>query len=65
MNISCCGNTGPIQCNSPALFEPDQQTSWPSGLTVHEALTTINQGKSSIIEIPVLNITQHDIVLPS
>ena len=65
VNISCRANTGPIQRTSPAPFEPDELASWPSGLTVHEALTTIKQGKSSIIEIPVLNITQHDTVLPS
>jgi hypothetical protein len=64
MNISCRANTGPIRGNSPALFEPDEQTNMPIGLTVQEALTTVKQGKSSLIDIPVTNTTQHDIVLP-
>ena len=64
MNISCRANTGPIRRNSPALFEPDEQTHMPIGLTVQEALTTVKQGKSSLIDIPVTNTTQHDIVLP-
>ena len=64
VNIPCRANTGPIQRNSPALFEPDEQSSWPTGLTVHEALITVKQGKSSIIDIPVSNTTHHDIVLP-
>ncbi|CAB3997932.1 Hypothetical predicted protein [Paramuricea clavata] len=64
INISCRANTGPIRRNSPALFEPDEQTHMPIGLTVQEALTTVKQGKSSLIDIPVTNTTQHDIVLP-
>jgi hypothetical protein len=64
MNISCRANTGPIRRNSPALFEPDEQTHMPIGITVQEALTTVKQGKSSLINIPVTNTTQHDIVLP-
>ena len=65
MNISCRANTGPIRRNSPALFEPDEQTNMPIDLTVQEALTTVKQAKSSLIDIPVTNTTlQHDIVLP-
>jgi hypothetical protein len=63
MNISCRANTGPIRRNSPALFEPDEQTHMPIGPTVQEAVTTVEQGKSSLIDIPVTNTTQHDIVL--
>lgn len=47
------------------LFEPDEQATWPSSLTVQESLTAVKQGKSTIIDIPVSNITQHDITLPS
>ena len=32
---------------------------------MQEAPVTLNQGKSSIVDIPVTNTTQHDIVLPS
>ena len=65
VDIPCRANTGPIQRKCPALFEPDEQCGWPTGITVQEALVTIKQGKSSIIDIPVTNTTQHDIVLPN
>jgi hypothetical protein len=47
----------------PVLFEPDEQSQWPSGLIIQETLTTIKRGKSTILEIPVFNNTQHDIML--
>ena len=64
INVPCRANTGPVQRNSPVLFEPDEQASWPSGLTIHESLTTIKMGKSNIIDILVSNTTEHDVVLP-
>jgi hypothetical protein len=64
VNVACRANTGPVERNSPVLFEPDEQAQWPSGLAIHETLTTIKQGKSSIIDVPVTNTTDHDIVLP-
>ena len=63
IHVACRANTGPLERNSPVLFEPDEQAQWPSGLTIHESLTTIKQGKSSIIDVPVAK-TEHDIVLP-
>ena len=48
----------------PALFEPDEQSQWPSGLVVQETLTYIKRTKSTILEIPVFNNTNHDIRLP-
>ena len=65
VDISCRANTGAVQRKYPALFEPDEPRGWPTGITVPEALVTLNQGKSSMIDIPVTNTTQHDIVLPS
>ena len=64
VTVPCRANTGPKQRTRPALFEPDEQATWPSGLTVHDYLTTMKRGKSRIIDIPVSNTTQHDIVLP-
>jgi hypothetical protein len=45
-------------------LKPDEQSQWPSGLIVQETLTAIKKGKSTILEIPVFNNTQHDIMLP-
>ncbi len=64
VNVACRANTGPVERNSPVLLELDEQAQWPSGLAIHETLTTIKQGKSSIIDVPVTNTTDHDIVLP-
>ena len=47
----------------PVLFKPDEQSQWPSGLIVQETLTTIKRGKSTILEIPLFNNTEHDIIL--
>ena len=42
------------------LFEADEQPDWPSGLSVHNSLTTVRRGKSSSIGISVSNTTEHD-----
>jgi hypothetical protein len=57
VSVSCRANTGPVQRDSPVLFEPNEEANWPSGLTIQETLTTIKMGKSSIIDIPVSNTT--------
>jgi hypothetical protein len=41
----------------PVLFEPDEESQWPSGLIIQETLTIIKRGKSTILEIPVFNNT--------
>ena len=64
VNVTCHGNTGPVERRSPVLFEPDEQPNWSSGLTVHESFTTVKRGNSSSIDIPVSNTTEHDILLP-
>ena len=48
----------------PVLFEPDETQPWPTGLVIPENLITVKQGKSSQIELEVLNTTSHNIVLP-
>ena len=61
--VPCRANTGSVTTTMPLLFEPDEQSQWPSGLIIQETLTTIKRGKSTILEIPVFNNTQHDIML--
>ena len=62
--VPCRANTGSVTTTMPVLFEPDEQSQWPSGLIVQETLTAIKRGKSTILEIPVFNNTKHDIMLP-
>ena len=64
VQISSHANTGPINRRIPVLFEPDELAHWPTSLTVHEALTTVNDGNTSIIDGQVTNNTDHNITLP-
>ena len=57
-------NTGSVTTTMPVMVEPDEKSQWPSGLIVQETLTTIKRGMSTILEIPVFNNTEHDMILP-
>lgn len=57
-------NTGPIHRKTPVLFEPDELGQWPSGLAVHESLTTVREGNATILSVTVTNNTNHGISLP-
>ena len=61
--VPCRANTGSVTTTMPVLIEPDEQSQWPSGLIIQETLTTIKKGKSTILDIPIFNNTQHDIML--
>ena len=37
---------------------------WPTGLAVHEALTSVKDGNASLIDVQVTNNTDHNIILP-
>ena len=60
----CRANTGPIQRKTPVLFEPDELAQWPPGPEVHEGLTVVKEGNSTILNVTVTNDSDHDIVLP-
>ena len=62
--VPCRANTGPIQRKTPVLFEPDELAQWPPGLDVHEGLTVVKEGNSTILNVTVTNDSDHDIVLP-
>ena len=62
--LPCRANTGPVHRKTPIIFEPDELAAWPSGLEVHESLTTVKEGDANILSINVINNTNHDIVLP-
>ena len=61
--FNCRANTGPVEETTLVLFEPDELTPWPDGLSVHETITTVKQGSTSQVKIDVTNTTNHDIVV--
>ena len=61
--VNCLANTGPVEETTLVLFEPDELTPWPDGLSVHETVTTVKQGSTSQVKIDVTNTTNHDIVV--
>ena len=64
VSVPCRANTGPVERSSPVLFEPDEQSHWPTGLSVEGTITTVKRGNSSRIDVHVTNTTEHDIILP-
>ena len=62
-SVTCRANTGPVERTTPVLFEPDESNPWPSGLEIMETLLTVKKGKSSKVEIDIVNNTNHDIRL--
>ena len=64
VRVPCRANTGPIRQMTPVIFEPDELATWPSGLAVHESLTTVKEGDATILPIAVTNNTNHDIIVP-
>lgn len=66
VRLPCRANTGPIHSKTPVILEPDELATctWPTGLAVHESLTTIKKGNATILPITVTYSTDHDITLP-
>ena len=64
VHLPCRANAGPIHHKTPVVFEPDELATWPSGLAVHESLTTVKEGDATILSLTVTNNTNHDITLP-
>ena len=62
--VTCRANTGPVERNTPVLFEPDEASPWPNGLDISDTLLTVKKGKSSQVDIEITNNTNHAIVLP-
>ena len=63
--VSCRANTGPVNKQTPVLFEPDKLAQLPEGLEVSETLLNIKPGKTSKVQVAVYNGTDHDVVLKS
>ena len=63
--VSCRANTGPVNKQTPVLFEPNELVQLPEGLELNETLLNIKPGKTSKVQIVVHSGTDHDIVLRS
>lgn len=44
VRLPCRANPGPIHSKTSVIFEPDELATWPTGLAVHESLTTVKKG---------------------
>ena len=49
--------------NRPAVFIPNQEKPWNEGLEVKETVVNLSEGTCCTVGIPVVNTTNHDIVL--
>ena len=52
-----------LDSNVQVAFEPDEEETWPSGLSMSETLLRIKGGSSNQIKHEVRNDSNHDIVL--
>ena len=64
LKVPCRLNHGPLEVETPVIFEPDESSELPNGLVAQEALLTIKPGKSSKVNIEIVNVSKHDIVIP-
>ena len=65
IKVSCRINTGSINEHILALYDPEKDRQFPSGLELHTSLLRAKGGggeKSSKVEIDIQNTTRHDIV---
>ena len=65
LKIPCRVNHSPVDQLTTVLFEPEETSPWPSGLTFNETLLSVKPGKSNRIHVEAINTTNHDIVLPN
>ena len=63
VKVPCRANTGMSDSNVQAVFETDEEETWPSGLRMSETLLRIKGESSNQIKLEVRNDSNHDIVL--
>ena len=63
VKVLCRANTAMLDSNVQVVFEPDEEETWPSGLSMSETLLRIKGGSSNQIKLEVRNDSNHDIVL--
>lgn len=63
VDVTCRANTGPIERQTPVIFEPDEEAQWPPGLEFQPTLLSIPRGSSGKVRVRAQNTTDHDITL--
>ena len=61
--LKCVSSCGPVNEDTPVLFQPDLSLDLDSGLVVGEGVMLLERGRTSRFSIPVSNPTGSDIVL--
>ena len=61
--LKCFSNCGPVNEDTPVLFQPDLLLDLDSGLVVGEGVMLLERGRTSRSSIPVSNPTGSDVVL--
>ena len=51
VKVPCRANTSMLDSNVQVVFEPDEEETWPSGLSVSETLLRIKGGSSNQINL--------------
>ena len=64
LKVSCRLNHGTIDSDIPVLFELEENSHLPTGLSIHDRLLTIKPGKATKIAFDIENTSKHDIVVP-
>ena len=57
----CLANTDGLSKKIPALLQPSEEPSWPSGIEIPETLVVVTPGKSSRVTVCAENTTDHPI----
>ena len=63
VKVVCRANTDGLSKKIPALFQPSEEPSWPSGIKIPETLVVVTPGKSSRVTVCAENTTDHPITL--
>ena len=61
--LKCVSHIGPVNADTPVMFQPNLNMDLHSGLVVGEGIMLLERGKTAKFLIPVCNPTGNDIVL--
>lgn len=64
LEVSCRLNHGPIDSDTPVLFEAEENSHLLTGLSIYDRLLTIKPGKATKIAFEIENTSKHNIVVP-
>ena len=63
VKVVCQANTDGLSKKIPALFQPSEEPSWPSGIEIPETLVVVTPGKRSRVTVCAENTTDYPITL--